>query len=217
MQGELHGQVPAAGPLSAERPWRRTDGQRFRELPFELHAVLAGIPLHDSWELDLPGAGAKYTIADTRALLSAEALREVSPVVRFLFGLRAAMGRWFKWDAKAETPRESKPERHFVSPEILAQSRAEPGTSDGPFVLLYALDEETVSEIRNATVHAFSALALERTDFGTRVHWGIYVEPVGGLTTFYMALIAPFRRYLVYPAILQFAYDRWMARAGADQ
>ena len=93
-----------------------------------------------------------------------------------------------------------------------ARSWIEPGTRDGPFTVLYAFEREALGEIRNATVHAFSAMALESTEVGSRLFWAIYVEPVGRITPLYMALIDPFRRAVVYPAILRRMHGAWRNR-----
>ena len=89
---------------------------------------------------------------------------------------------------------------------------APPGSADGPFTVLYVHPEEAVSEIRNVTVHAFSALALESTATGHRLYWAIYVAPGGRLTALYMAVIAPFRRWLLYPAVLRHVHRAWAER-----
>jgi len=91
------------------------------------------------------------------------------------------------------------------------RSLVEPGTADGPFTVLYVHSYEAVSEIRNATVHAFSVFALEPRLSGYRLFWAIYVAPVGRLTAFYMAVIDPFRRLLIYPAILRHLHRTWVA------
>jgi hypothetical protein len=83
-------------------------------------------------------------------------------------------------------------------------------------VLLYGLERESVSEIRNATVHAFSVGALDPTAGGYTLYWAVYVRPVGRVTRVYMALIDPFRRMLVYPAILRGLHDAWVAKYGGS-
>jgi hypothetical protein len=44
-------------------------------------------------------------------------------------------------------------------------------------------------------------------------HWspqlGVYVKPRGRLGRFYMSLIDPFRHYVVYPAMMRNAKERW--------
>ena len=39
--------------------------------------------------------------------------------------------------------------------------------------------------------------------------WAIYVKPVGVLTPFYMAVIDPFRRLFVYPALIRQTEEAW--------
>ena len=159
------------------------------------------------------------TIAEVQQLLSFASLGEISPVVRFLFAVRGAMGRLFGWEDEPAEPAVDvaivpAEERWPVAPDLLARSLEEPGSRDGPFVVLYAFEREALSEIRNATVHAFSAMALERAGDGYRLHWAIYVRPVGRITSFYMALIAPFRRILVYPIVLRHVHRKWRERFG---
>jgi hypothetical protein len=38
---------------------------------------------------------------------------------------------------------------------------------------------------------------------------GIYVKKVSGLTPLYMALIDPFRRFIVYPALVRHVEQMW--------
>jgi hypothetical protein len=78
--------------------------------------------------------------------------------------------------------------------------------------VLYVLGEEAVSELRNATVHAFVALALTPSPGGYTLYLAIYMKPVSRFTTLYMALIDPFRRLVVYPALGRQVQQRWSRR-----
>jgi hypothetical protein len=78
--------------------------------------------------------------------------------------------------------------------------------------VLYVFANEALSEIRNATVHGFVALALRPRPSGYTLYMAIYVSPVSRLTPVYMALIDPFRRFVVYPALCREAQRSW-ARA----
>ena len=69
---------------------------------------------------------------------------------------------------------------------------------------------EALSEIRNATVHGFMALALTRRGQGYVVYMGVYVKAVSRFTALYMALIDPFRRFLVYPALSRQVRQAWL-------
>jgi hypothetical protein len=177
--------------------------------------LLADVPLHDVWQVELPNGGPDRTIAEIRSLISAKSLAEVNPFVRALLGLRRLLGKIFGWDSSQLTLR-TPSYLSRLAVEDRMSSLVEPGTADGPFTVLYVHPREAVSEIRNATVHAFSALALEPLRGGYRLYCAIYVAPVGRLTAFYMALIDPFRRLLVYPAILGHLHRAWLrAHPGA--
>ena len=157
----------------------RTSPAEFLALDLEVHARLKGVPLRDVSVVDLPDGGDDRTIADVRRLLDAAKGRAPFPV-RLLVGLRRFLGRRFHWDGA------------------------------GPALQpLYERPYEMVSEARNATVHAFSCMALRRRPGGYRLYWAIYVENVSAFTPFYMAAIEPFRRFVVYPAILKFIRAAW--------
>ncbi len=194
------------------RPWKLADPADFQKLDLRVHVLLADVPLHDVWQLDLPGGPPETTVDDLRRYLSFETLAEPNWVVRGLFGLRSLLGRVFSWDSDGESPPPG-PESylHRLTPEDRAAATAELGSFDGPFRAIYGDAREAVGEIRNATVHAFSVHALEPTSDGWRLFWAIYVKPVGRITAFYMALIDPFRRLFVYPAILRHIHRSWTA------
>jgi hypothetical protein len=83
---------------------------------------------------------------------------------------------------------------------------------EGGFRLLYVQGRESLSEIRNATVHAFVCAALAERPGGYRLYWAIYVKPTSWLTPVYMGIIEPFRRFIVYPALLGRVRRAWMER-----
>ena len=193
------------------RPWSRVDASVFLDQPLRAHAVLHDVPIHDVWRVDLPSGGPGRSMADVRNLLARHASSNLSPVVRMLFGIRIVFGRLFRWDE----PREPLGEASFyhrLTADDLAGSTVAPGTREGPFVVLYVHEHETLSEARNATVHAFSVFSLVEQEWGYHLFWAIYVEPVGRITPLYMALIDPFRRAVVYPAILRRMHGTWRNR-----
>jgi len=194
----------------------RAELQDYERIELRAHDLLAGIPLHDVWTVDLDGGGPGRTMADLRALLSAERLGRANPAVRFLFRLRAWLGRAFGWDGEPS---------HAVAGSFLERlsdadresSLVAPGTSDGPFQVLFVSASEAISEIRNATVHAFSVYALVERPSGYRFYWAIYVEPVGRITGWYMRLIDPFRRWIIYPAVLRHVRTAWARNLAAGE
>jgi hypothetical protein len=189
---------------------RRRPPAEFRALPLEAHAILRDVPLQDVTAVDLPGGGTGRTVADVRALVPQEGMFAASRVTRALFALRLWLGRRLGWDDRAH----DRAEASFlprVSQAVQARSSIPPGTVEGGFRLLYLLEGEALSEIRNATVHAFLCVALRPTTAGYRLYWGVYVRPTSWLTPLYMAAIEPFRRFLVYPAILGQVRRAWIA------
>ena len=185
----------------------RVKSADFQRLNLRCHALLSDVPLHDVWAIQLNGGGPGRTIQDARAILFGDR-RPSNFAVRGLFTLRWALGRAFGWDDERHDP----PSGSYVNRLAEAdrsQSQVAPGTREGPFRVLYVLGEEALSELRNATVHAFLALALTPSPGGYTLYLAIYVKPVSRLTTLYMALIDPFRRLVVYPALGMHAQQRW--------
>jgi hypothetical protein len=194
----------------------RVAAEELRRLPLEAHAILADVPLQDVSAVDLPGGGPGRTLADVRALAKETRRSQVNPLVRGLFGLRMAAGRLLGWD-RAEHARPDLSYRARLSPALVARSLEPPGTADGAFQILYMLEREGLQEIRNATVHAFLAFALDERPGGYRLYWAVYVKPVSRLTPLYLAAIEPFRRFIVYPALLGGLRRAWIARYGQGE
>jgi len=184
----------------------RVDPGELAGLPLRAHELLAGVPLHDVWAVDLPEGGPGRSLLDLRAALARVDLSGANAAVRLLFRIRALLGRLFAWDA-APASRGSLADR--LPEEDRRRSRVPPGTREGPFQVVFVSERESISEIRNATVHAFSVFALSPRGAGHRLYWAIYVEPVGRITGWYMRLIDPFRRRVVYPAVLRRIRRAW--------
>lgn len=180
----------------------------YQDIPLRAHSLLADVPLHDVWAVDLPGGGPGRTIVDVRSLLAGLSLRDASAAVRFLFRLRAGLGRALGWDR--EPPRASAESYlHRLSTVDRESSLVRPGAREGPFQVVFVSPREAISEIRNATVHGFSVFALVERPPDYRLYWAIYVRPVGRITAWYMRLIDPFRRAIIYPAILNRIRSAW--------
>ena len=191
------------------RPWSRATFAEYRRLTLRAHSLLADVPLHDAWRVTLPGGGPSRTMQDVRAVFrSARKSRPLSPPVRALFVLRSLLGRLFRWDDPLAEPETWSFQTRLTEADR-QQSIVEPGTLDGPFTVLYVHRMEAVSEIRNATVHAFLVWALEPAQDGYQLFWAIHVLPVSTWTRPYLALIGPFRRWLVYPSLLRRIHEAW--------
>jgi hypothetical protein len=184
----------------------RVSVEEFQELELRCHSLLADVELHDVWAIPLRGGGEGRTMHDVAAI---RRLRGRSNLpVRSLFALRRALGARLGWDR--ERPEAgSDSYLHRLTAADRARSEIAPGTREGAFCTLYLFSHEALAEVRNATVHAFLATALLPGAGGYRLYWAIYVKPVSPLTRFYMALIDPFRRLIVYPALLRQTQAAW--------
>ena len=181
----------------------------YHSLDLEAHTFLEGVPLHDVSAIDLPDGGPDRTLSDVRALLHSGSAVSPNALVRILFSIRMFVGRAFGWD-RATHFREEESQLLRLTDDQRARSLVEPGTSEGLFRLLYAFPMEALSEVRNATVHAFSCMALRRTASGYRFYWAIYVRDVSRFTPIYMAFIEPVRRFVVYPSMLRRLRAAWV-------
>lgn len=195
-------------PPALTRP-ARADPAQFRNLPLRCHALLGDVPLHDAWAIPLDGGGPGRTIHDVREILFGARRPRPPAAVRGLFALRWALGRLFGWDDGRHDPPGAS-YLHRLTASDRAQSQVPPGTRDGPFRVLYVFGNEAVSELRNATVHAFLGLALTQRAAGYTLYLAIYVKPVSRWTALYMAVIDPFRRFVVYPALGRRIQQAWL-------
>jgi hypothetical protein len=147
-------------------------------------------------------------------MTSRDLAREASPVTRLLFEVRWLLGRWFGWDGGAERPIPGRDETTLAErlPDDLRGTAA--GLRLGSrFTPLYRTDTEFAAEISNQTVHAVMHLAwVDRGEGRYQGQMAVYVKPRGRLGEQYMAFIAPFRHWVVYPALLRQIERAWQAR-----
>lgn len=172
------------------------------------------MPLHDVWEIQLEGGGPGLHLKDFRAAVERAGARP-GLVVRALFGVRWALGAVLRLDRPHAGGLPQSSYVHRLTAAERERSLEPPGSRWGPFRLVYALEDEALGEIVNRTVHGFSFMGMLPASQGYRVHWAIYVQPVGTLTRPYMALIEPFRRWIVYPGLIRGFEDAWKASHAA--
>jgi hypothetical protein len=191
----------------------QADPTEYRQLDLKAHAFLAEIELHDVWLIELEGGGPDRTIEDVRRCFTPQTATSANASVQTLFAIRRWVGRAFGWDSD-EDRWERELYCHRLTDEERERSLVPPGSEDGLFRIVYVYTNEALSEVRNATVHAFSCLALRRTMSGYRLYWAIYVKPIGRWTGTYMRVIDPFRRAVVYPAIINRVRTSWATMFG---
>jgi len=188
--------------------------QEFGRLPLRVHAVLAGVPLHDVWAVDLPRTRPGITLHEFLRAAGA-CLLTPSPVLRALLKIRLFVGRLLGWDREpAATAWESFATRMTTADR--SRSLAPAGTPEGLFRVVYRFENEQLLEVINRTAHAAALSALVETANGYRFYFGVYVQSVGRLTPIYMTVVDPFRKLLVYPSLLRSVRASWNQSFGTD-
>lgn len=188
----------------------RISEQEFRRKPLRAHTFLNGVPLHDVWLFRLPGGGDSRTLGDFKALWQSSRVQQVNPFVSGLFKLRSTLGKRLGWD-KEKVGNSGLSYIHRLNESDRTRSLDKPGSpSIGPFRCVYSFDNEALDEVINGTVHAFSLMAMEPSTNGYTVFWAIYVKKINWFTPLYMAMIAPFRRLIVYPTIIRKMERSWV-------
>jgi hypothetical protein len=179
--------------------------QEFERLPLRVHTFLAGVPLHDVWAVDLPPWLPGVTLDDFLRRTSS-CLCKPPSLARVLLEIRFFVGRFFGWD------RELAATVTFatrLTDTDRSRSLAAAGTRDGFFRVVYRFENEQLLELINRTVHAAALSALVETPTAYRYYLAVYVRSVSRFTPFYMALIDPFRKLIVYPSLLRGVRARW--------
>src|SRR5262249_23940709 len=118
------------------------------------------------------------------------------------------VGRLFGWDREPDATAWKTFATSLTSAD-LSRSLASAGTRAGLFRIVYRFDNEQLLELINRTAHAAALSALVETARASRFYSPVCVRSVGPLTPVYMALIAPFRKLIVYPSLLRSVRATW--------
>src|SRR6266849_6715148 len=180
----------------------------FYALLLRVHTLLADVPLHDVWAVDLPTHRDGVTLSKFLRRASQRGVNRLPPVARALIRLRLFLGRIFRLEAEPKDALTASFGSR-LTPEDRARSFVVSGTPEGLFRVVYRFENEQLLEVQNRTVHgaALSALA-ERAD-SYRFYFAVYVRQRTWITPFYMGLIDPFRKWIIYPAMLKKIRATW--------
>jgi hypothetical protein len=187
--------------------------ERFQRLALRAHHYLDGIPLHSLDALELPGGPRGLPLPEIarRIGFSGEADMPVGRTTEFLFWLRGRIGRILHWD-EAKVWQETESLISRLSPADRAGSLVHPGTPAGISRIVFQSEVEMIAEIINRTVHCFWVMAREPQPYGYTVWLAVYVRRRNWFTPVYMAAISPLLRWIIYPAMLRGARQRWHER-----
>jgi hypothetical protein len=174
-----------------------------------VHTFLADVPLHDVWAVDLPTHRDGVTLAEFLRLARQNSrVNKLPPVARALLSLRLFLGRICRLEAE---PKDAAAASfgNRLTPEDRAHSLAIPGAPEGLFRVVYRFENEQLLEVQNRTVHAAALSALVAGADRYRFYFAVYVRQGTWFTPIYMGLIDPFRKWIIYPALLQRVRAAW--------
>ena len=180
----------------------------FYALPLRVHKFLADVSLHDVWAVDLPTHRDGVTLSEFLRRASQGGINRLPLVGRTLIRLRLFLGRIFRLEAE---PKDALAVSFGsrLTPEDRARSFVVSGTPEGLFRVVYRFENEQLLEIQNRTVHAAALSALAERADGYRFYFAVYVRQRTWITPFYMGLIDPFRKWIIYPAMLKTIRANW--------
>jgi Protein of unknown function (DUF2867) len=182
--------------------------REFYAVPLRVHSLLAGVPLHDVWAVDLPRRRDGVTLCEFLPWANQGGADRFPAAARALIRLRLFLGRIFRLEAEPKDALAASFGSRLTA-EDRARSFVVPGTPEGLFRVVYRFENEQLVEIQNRTVHAAALSALAERADGYRFYFAIYVRQRTWVTPFYMGLIDPFRKWIIYPAILKTIRAAW--------
>ncbi len=180
---------------------------------WRIREIAPDFTVEDVWALPVYGGTADFERL-LEVMASLDPTNRGSFATRMLFRLRWRLGRWFRWDDPAtKLPIPGKQESSLAGrlPDDLRNTAAD--LRFRPFTPLYRTGNEFAAELSNQTVHAVMHLAwVDQGEGRYQGQMAVYVKPRGRLGKEYMALIAPFRHWIVYPALMRQIERAWNSR-----
>ena len=183
--------------------------------PWRIAGIAPDFELIVAWLL--PSTGTLEEFSDLRNLFVSfdPAADSGAKMSRALFALRSWLGARFGWDEEINSlpiPGCSETSLRARLPADLSPETDETA-GDSPFRPVYRTDDEWALELSNSTVHAVMHIGwVPQPDGSYRGQMGVYVKMRGRLGPPYMAMIAPFRHYIVYPALMRRIDRAWKNR-----
>ncbi len=192
----------------------RLDPQEHRVQSWRIGEIAHDFELIDVWRL--PAQGRREEFGDLPALLLSEptAKSATAKLTGFLFAVRLQAGQLLGWDDQAlPIPGCTEMSLRERLPTDLPAPPIDPSDKHLDFQVVFQTDVEYAAELSNKTVHAVLHLGwVEDSPDQYHGQLGVYVKNRGRLGRLYMAAIAPFRHYVVYPALLRHVDQGWRRR-----
>ncbi|MFF5973906.1 DUF2867 domain-containing protein [Streptomyces sp. NPDC012769] len=181
--------------------------------PWRIHDVARDFRVEDVWALPTPG-GPHDLPRLVEWFTEDDGPNPFSGLARALFALRLRLGGLLGWDGEGSGVGSRVPSLRDRLPQDLREGPRGPDLASLPFTSVYLTDTEWAAESANGTVHTVLHLGWvpDGTGAGHRGELTVLVKPNGLLGRAYMAAIVPFRRLIVYPALMRMIGRDWHAK-----
>ena len=181
--------------------------------PWRIHELTGGFDLEDVWALPTPGGPDDFPRLVALLANPGRAGGDRARAARMLWATRIWIGALLGWDGEDQGIGARVPSLRGRMPADLRAAPTGPPLARPEFRPLYLLDDEYAAEIANRTVHGVLHVGWAPDADGGGFHgeMAVYVKPEGLLGHAYLAAIRPFRRLVVYPAMLRHVGERWRA------
>jgi hypothetical protein len=194
--------------------------------PWRIREIVPDFTLEDVWALPVEGDAEDFQTMLELMVTSDPSDAESLPA-RVLWSVRDRLGGLFglgrisaavdsgRDDAAGKLPIPGTSETSLTDrlPGDLGNTAAGLEFASLPFVPLYRTDVEFAAELSNQTVHGVMHLAwVDRAEGRYQAQMAVYVKPRGSFGRAYMALIKPFRYWVVYPALMRQIEKTWNTR-----
>lgn len=181
--------------------------------PWRIREIASDFELVDVWALPAQGAASDFrTLVDIVAAI--DPTNVGSGPAHVVWRFRERVGDWLDLDSGPQPiPGTNETSLAARLPDGLRNTAAGVEFATLPFTSLYLTDLEYAAEFSNRTMHGVLHVAwVPQSDGHYRGQMTIYVKLRGLLGKTYKALVMPFRRWILYPAILRKIESEWSRR-----
>jgi hypothetical protein len=181
--------------------------------PWLIHEITRDFRVEDVWALPTPGGPDDFPVL--LSLMEGDSLQHDGPAAaRFLWWFRWKLGALLGLDRRAAGLDARVHSLRDRLPTELREKACAKQDDDSLFTVLYEVHNERAAEIANRTMHGVLHLGwVPDGAGGWHGQMAILVKPNGRLGVAYMALIEPFRKLIIYPAMLRSLERRWQKRS----
>jgi hypothetical protein len=204
----------------------RISNSEHESRPWRIREIAPDFTLEDVWALPVHG-GAEDFQTLLEVSVSFDPANAESLPTRVLWRVRDRLGSWFglgRISAPIDSSQDGVADKLPIPgtdetsladrlPDDLRNTAADLDYNSLPFEPLYRTDVEFAAEVSNQTMYGVMHLAwVHQGEDRYQGQMAVYVKPRGRFGKGYMALIKPFRYWVVYPALMRQIERAWNAR-----